>query len=144
MSDTNISISDILALTNNTIATASNTIAHSDMILTIYLGIITALTVIVTVIIQLYLAKDRKKQIESIKQQFVIDLSNNDTIRDEVIDKILSNPKFKEKFNSLIDLSVNDKLDEKLKDFIDESKIKKAVNEKVTEALKRGIDDGDN
>ena len=144
MKEINISISDILTLTNNTIATANSSIAHSDMVLTIYLGVITALTVMVTFFVQLYLARDRKKHAEEIRQQFIIDLSNNETVRDELIHKLLSNSQFKEKFNSLIDISVNDKLYDALKEIVDEGKIKEIVGEKVSETLKKGIENGIN
>jgi hypothetical protein len=142
MKEVNVSMSDILSIINNTVATANNVISNSDLILAIYLGFITILTVILTVVIQMYLAKDRKKHTEEIKQQFVIDLSNNDDIKEELIKLILSNPEFREKFNALIDISVNDKLNDKLKDIVDDEKIDKAVNKKIKETFMKGVENG--
>lgn len=105
-------ISDVLAVTNNLIASFSSQI-------TLFLGAITLFTLIFTAIIQIWLAREKKKEIEAAIKNIVEDIAQNDQFRDEFIKSILKNDDFKSSFNSLIDISVNDKMDGKIQDYFD-------------------------
>ena len=134
-----VSSADLIATANNAIAAASAAITNIDEKITLYLGLITALTIVITVLLQIYLAKDKKRQVIDAVNKIVIEISEDGLMREALIKAILEDVEFKNKFNALIDQSVNDKLDDKLKDMVKEDTINNAVSKKVEETLKRGI-----
>lgn len=106
--------SDLLTTANNTIATANNVLTHSDSILTLYLGIASVFIVAVTFVVQIYLSRDRKENMEKAINKVVDDFGKNEELRQGLIKIILEDDKFKERFKILIDTVVNDKLDDKV------------------------------
>lgn len=123
MNETVVTVSDVLA-------TANNTFNGLNTMVTIYLAIFTILLGIFSLIIQWYLSQDRKKKLEEAVNNIVNDFGKNENLRDGLIKLIMEDEKFKERFNSLIDISVNDKLDHKVENYMDKNNL---WDTKVTE-----------
>lgn len=111
MMEHNVTLDDLLSITENTMAMSSNVLSHTDTALTIYMGAITFLTVGLTIGIQMWLARDKQQEIQNAISNILENISKDDNIRDNLIKAIIADDDFKQKFNEFIDLSVNDKVD---------------------------------
>lgn len=69
----------------------------------------------------MWLARDKKQQIDKAIEETVKRISQDDQLRENMIKHIIANQEFQNKFDALIDNSVNDKLDDKINDGIKNS-----------------------
>ena len=104
MIEASLNVSDILT-------TANNTLSAINTMVTTYLFIISIIVAVLTLGIQYFLSKDRKKNYENAVKKVIKDLAEDEGLRKELIQIILQDPSFQERFNALVDISVNDKMD---------------------------------
>ena len=104
MIEASLNVSDILT-------TANNTLSAINTMVTTYLFILSIIVAVLTLGIQYFLSKDRKKNYENAVKKVIKDLGEDEGLRKELIQIILQDPSFQERFNALVDISVNDKMD---------------------------------
>jgi len=104
MIEASLNVSDILT-------TANNTLSAINTMVTTYLFILSIIVAVLTLGIQYFLSKDRKKNYENAVKKVIKDLAEDEGLRKELIQIILQDPSFQERFNALVDISVNDKMD---------------------------------
>ena len=119
-----VSLSDVLVTANNTIEYSSNVVTYG-------LGAIAIIMTVLTISIQIYLARDKKKQIKNAIENILKDIGNNEDLRTQFIQEITKNEAFQRQFNALIDDSINDKLDDKIKDYLDNNSTERIFFEGV-------------
>lgn len=107
-----VGVEEIMALASNSISSADTAIAHTDTMVTLFLGAITVLTIGLTLIVQWWLSKNKKEEIEKAIDNLLNDVETNNELKEKIVNTILKNDDFFIKFNAIIEQKVSDKADE--------------------------------
>lgn len=92
----------MLSVTENTIATSSTSIAHVDSIIVWYLGFVTLILALATIGMQIYFNKSKIEKIQEATADILKQISENAEMRSNLIQEILKDKEFQDRFSNLI------------------------------------------
>ncbi|MDR2638346.1 MAG: hypothetical protein LBC09_00740 [Helicobacteraceae bacterium] len=112
-------------------------IASYDTIATVYVAILASITIALTIGIQIYLNKRKNDEAKAAIAEIVQIIDKDGELRAALVRALFATPNFKEEFNRLLDISVNDKMDDKIADYMDTKGA--AKKKKSIKGLEKGV-----
>lgn len=89
------------------ISLASSYISFANTLIVVVVFIATILIALAT----FYYNRDKKELIKEATQDILDKIADNEQMRNDFINKILENKKFKKEFEAMVDMHVSDKMD---------------------------------
>ena len=99
------------SLNVDVIALANSYMSYANLIIVVAVGVATLVIAGVTIGLTIYYNRDRKKIIKETTRNLLEEMTNNEQMRNDFIDKISENKNFKREFERMVDIHISDKMD---------------------------------